>query len=118
MSDYTFRVERHYTLKEAVARFFPGGALTVTSLRTEINKGRLLATMPAGKILVTESAIAEMLKSCAVDSRHTSSSKNARARQAGEKASPENATSGSSETDRIAKAQAAANMILKARSKR
>ena len=111
-------VEPHFTLKEAVARFFPGGTLTVTSLRTEIAKGRLLATKPAGKILVTESAIAEMLKSCVVASRRTLSSRNAHARPAGERASPASATFGSSETERIAKAQAAANMILKGRSKR
>ena len=111
-------VAPHYTLKEAVARFFPGGQLTVTSLRTEINKGRLQTILVAGKILVTESAIAEMLKSCAVGSRPTSPSSIAHASTAHEKASPESAPYGSSETERIAKAQAAANMILKARSNR
>ena len=74
--------------------------------------------MPAGKLLVTESGIAEMLKKCAVTSRPDSYSKNARAEPAGAKASPASALSGSSETDRIAKAQAAANIILKGPSKR
>ena len=111
-------VEPHYTLREAVARFFPGGQLTVSSLRREIIRGRLHATMPAGKLLVTESDIAEMLKSCAVVSRPTSSSKNAHAKPAGAKASPANEPCGSSKMERIAKAQAAANMILKAPSKR
>jgi len=32
-------VEPHYTLQEAVERFFPGGRISVRSLRTEIKKG-------------------------------------------------------------------------------
>ena len=47
-------LEPHYTLAEAVALFFPRGPLTVSSLRNEIRKGRLRATKPAGKLLVTE----------------------------------------------------------------
>jgi hypothetical protein len=58
------RVEAHYTLKQAAAKFFPDGQLTVASLRGEIRKGRLQATMPAGKLLITESAIAAMLEAC------------------------------------------------------
>jgi hypothetical protein len=58
------RVEAHYTLSQAIAKFFPDGQLTVASLRGEIRKGRLQATMPAGKLLVTESAIADMLEAC------------------------------------------------------
>ena len=36
-------VEPHFTLKQAVDRFFPDGQLTVASLRGEIRKGRLRA---------------------------------------------------------------------------
>jgi hypothetical protein len=111
MSEPASTVERHYTMREAVARFFPGGQLTVSSLRREMLRGRLHATMPAGKILVTESDIAEMLKKCAVKGRPDSYSRSAHASKAGAKASPANALFGLSETERIAKAQAAANMI-------
>ena len=53
-----------FTLQEAVERFFPAGHVTVRSLRTEIKKGRLCITEVAGKFLVTERAIAEMLEKC------------------------------------------------------
>ncbi len=62
MKELTLTVEPHYTLREAVERFFPGGCITVRSLRTEIRKGRLRVTEVAGKFLVSESAIAEMLE--------------------------------------------------------
>ena len=57
-------VERLYTLKEAVAAFFPGGNWTVASLRTEIRNGRLEPIRFAGKFGVTKSAIGEMLVKC------------------------------------------------------
>ena len=57
-------VERLYTLKEAVAVFFPGGNWTVASLRTEIRNGRLEPIRFAGKFGVTKSAIGEMLVKC------------------------------------------------------
>ena len=47
--------EPHYTLAQAVAPFFPSGPLTIASLRNEIRKGRLRATMPAGKSSVADS---------------------------------------------------------------
>jgi hypothetical protein len=92
-------LEPHYTLKEATEKFFPNGPLTAASLRNEIRKGRLQATMPAGKLLVTERALVEMLEQCRVRRNHhgfTSSVRNAAA-----------ARCGSSETERIGRAQAA-----------
>lgn len=70
MSDAQSSVEPVYSLKQAVEKFFPNGTLTVASLRNEIKKGRLQATMPAGKLLVTERAIAEMLERCRVKPSH------------------------------------------------
>src|SRR5262249_14565246 len=64
MKTFDTKVEPHFTLHEAAERFFPGGHVTVRSLRTEIKKGRLSVTEVAGKFLVTESAIAEMLERC------------------------------------------------------
>lgn len=57
-------LEPVYPLKEAVDRFLPGGHWTVSSLRTEIRKGRLQVERIAGKIGVTESAIREMRQLC------------------------------------------------------
>jgi len=100
-------VEPHYTLKEAVERFFPGGNITVRSLRTEIRKGRLHVAEVAAKFLVTEAAIAQMLESC--QRCHapeklpdcTSSGGNRPGR-----------TCGSSEMERLKSAQAAASMTI------
>lgn len=61
--------ERRYTLKQAVDRFFPEGPLTVSSLRTEIRKGRLVVERIAGKIVVTEAAIGGMMERCREDQR-------------------------------------------------
>ncbi len=57
-------MEPVYSLAEAVDRFLPGGVWTVSSLRTEIRKGRLQVERIAGKFGVTESAIEEMRKLC------------------------------------------------------
>jgi hypothetical protein len=59
-------VEPHYTLRQAAEKFFPNGPLTAASLRNEIKKGRLQATMPAGKLMITERALVEMLERCRV----------------------------------------------------
>ena len=99
-------VEPHYTLRQAVEKFFPNGPLTAASLRNEIKKGRLHATMPAGKLLVTETAIAEMLALCRVQSHHACISKSRADR---------GPTPGTSETDRNASALAAARKILRER---
>src|SRR5262245_27287196 len=99
-------LEPVYTLKQAAQKFFPDGTLTVTSLRNEIRKGRLRATMPAGKLLVTESALVEMLEACrvVVNRQDCGSS-----RQSRKEAAP---LSGSSLTDRDERARDAANKIL------
>jgi hypothetical protein len=54
----------YFTLEEAAARFFPNGAVSKRSLRTEARKGRLRVTRIAGKDLVSESAIRAMLEAC------------------------------------------------------
>jgi hypothetical protein len=102
-------VEPVYTLRQAAVKFFPDGALTVASLRNEIKKGRLQATMPAGKLLVTETAIAEMLALCRVENHLVCTSKS-RTRPA--------RTLGTSETERNASALAAAKRILRERKRR
>lgn len=48
-----------YTLEEAARKFFPNGHWTVSSLRTEIRKGRLRPLRIAGTFDLTESAIRE-----------------------------------------------------------
>jgi hypothetical protein len=107
MKDPVHSVEPHYTLRQAAEKFFPNGPLTAASLRNEIKKGRLHAVMPAGKLLVTESAIAEMLVLCRVQSRPGSTSKS-RSRPV--------QTLGTSETERNASALAVAKKILRERS--
>jgi len=57
-------LERRYTLKQAVAKFYPDGPITVSSLRTEIRKGRLEIERIAGRICVTQADIAKMLERC------------------------------------------------------
>jgi hypothetical protein len=100
-------VEPHYTLRQAAEKFFPNGPLTAASLRNEIKKGRLHATMPAGKLLVTEAAIAEMLALCRVQNHHDCILKSRGDR---------GPMPGTSETERNASALAAAKKILKERS--
>ena len=58
--------EPHYSLEQAVAHFFPHGPLTVCSLRTLIRQSKLQAFKVAGKLMVTESGIQEMLSQCRV----------------------------------------------------
>lgn len=57
-------IERRYTLKQAIAEFFPDSPITVSSLRTEIRKGRLEFERIAGRICVTHADIARMLERC------------------------------------------------------
>lgn len=98
MKDAPATVEPVYSVKQAAAKFFPNGPLTAASLRNEIKKGRLQATMPAGKLLVTERAIVEMLERCRVQQNHhdcTSSAPNVVERPCGR-----------SETERIERARA------------
>src|SRR5262249_20799462 len=57
-------VEPHYSLAQAVQRFFPDGPITVSTLRNAIRDGHLQATKPQGKLLVTESWLWEWLQKC------------------------------------------------------
>ena len=112
MKEPVSTVEPHYTLQEAVDRFFPGGHVTVRSLRTEIKKRRLHVTEVAGKFLVSESAIARMLEACACREpdklrAYISSGESRRAR-----------TYGSSATERLASARAAIETTFEAQRKR
>jgi hypothetical protein len=50
------------TLQEYIAAFYPNGPLTVTSLRTEIHKGRLPISTVAGKHFVTPAAVAALFR--------------------------------------------------------
>jgi hypothetical protein len=97
------QLEKHYTLKRAVAKFFPDGPITVATLRNAIRKGTLQATMPEGKLLVTETWLMEWLDRCRVPRSNPIS--NVRERR-------QEASSGSSEAERIASAQAAASGFM------
>jgi hypothetical protein len=96
-------IEPVYTLKQAAAKFFPDGPLTAASLRNEIQKGRLQATMPAGKLLITERALVEMFERCRVQKSNPISNGKEHRRVR---------SSGSSETERIASARAAASALM------
>src|SRR5262245_59253611 len=100
-------VEPHYTLQEAVERFFPGGHITVRSLRTEMRKGRLCVTEVAGKFLVSETAIAEMLERCRTC--RVQGNDRASISRSGERL---DTMYGSSETARLESARAAARTTL------
>src|SRR5204862_8106324 len=91
-----------YTLKEADEQL-PLGSLTISSLRNAIKKGLLQATMPEGKLLVTEAWIVEWLDRCRVQG--SSPISNARDRR-------QVCSAGSSETERNASAQAAASAVM------
>jgi hypothetical protein len=107
MSEETRTVEPHYTLQEAVDRFFPGGHITVRSLRTEIRKGRLRVTEVAGKFLVTERALVEMLEAC----RRCPAPESHRGFISNDD-DPRGAAPGLSETDRLKHAQDAARITI------
>ena len=98
-------MEPVYSLAEAVDRFLPGGVWTVSSLRTEIRKGRLQVERIAGKFGVTESAIEEMRKLCRERQKaHGSTSGNGQAER----------PSGVLETANAKSAQVAAQATLQA----
>jgi hypothetical protein len=62
-------------LCDAVGLFFPHGGMTLSALRTEARKGRLVVERIAGKDFVTRRAINEMRRLCRdQESRHASSS--------------------------------------------
>jgi hypothetical protein len=56
-------------LGEAVRIAFPTGSLTVSGLRKEIERGRLVAEIIAGKTFVTLNAIKEMRRLCRVQAK-------------------------------------------------
>lgn len=55
-------LERHYTLSQACEELLAGTGLKVRSLRTEIAKGRLKPARVAGRLLVTESMLRDMME--------------------------------------------------------
>ena len=56
-----WRADEPMTLQEFIAVFYPLGPITVTSLRTEIAKGRLPVARVAGKYFVTRAAVMALL---------------------------------------------------------
>ena len=56
-----------YSLSAAIAEFFPGSGITVSSLRTEARNGRLALTRIAGRDYVTRGAIERMIEQCHVE---------------------------------------------------
>lgn len=91
------------TLAQAVEQCFPLGGVTVSTLRTEARKGRLVTERIAGKDFVTRRAIDEMRARCREQgSRPVSKSA---PKQTDER-------SGSSETDNGIDAQAALRLRL------
>jgi hypothetical protein len=60
---------RPMRLDEAVRECFPGGGITVSSLRTEHRKGRLVIERIAGKDCVTRAAIEDMRRKCRIQAR-------------------------------------------------
>lgn len=99
------------TLAEAVAVFYPQGPLTVSSLRTEIRKGRLLAVQVAGRLYVTPARLKGLFEPRA-DPWHVD--QKAPGCILGKAASTGGlTTSGSSVTDRRKSAQAALQAALR-----
>jgi hypothetical protein len=97
------QLEPMYTLQQAVERFFPHGPVTKSTLRNAIKKHMLQATRPEGKLLVTETWLVEWLDRCRVQGSSPISNVSER-HQAH--------SYGSSETERIASAQAAAWAVM------
>ena len=62
-------VDTPLRLADAVEIAFPNGALSVSGLRREIAKGRLVVEVIAGKIFVTLRAIEEMRRLCRVQAK-------------------------------------------------
>ena len=109
-SNRTPLVERHYSLTQAARKFFPAGSITRRSLLTEIHKGRLQAKLVAGKYLVTESDIRNMLEACTckgVDAADAKSPQDYTFASAQEENQP---TSLSTERVKLAQASARANL--------
>ena len=101
-------LEKHYTLEQAINEFFRDGPITVSTLRSAIKKQKLQATMPEGKLLVTETWLVEWLNRCRVSAKLPASGS--------ETQSAAEPAGGSSLTERNNAALAAANLILNERS--
>ena len=91
------------SLARAVEWFFDDTPITVSTLRNAIRKGKLKASKVERKLLVTESWLAEWLDRCRVQANNPTLPVSGR-RQA--------ALSGSSETERVARAQACASDLM------
>ena len=105
--------ESRYTLKEAAERFFPGGTMTVSGLRTEHRKKRLRIERVAGKDYVTASAISDMLKACVVQPKEDDQCRVRESRPASISApDPEPLHTGSSSTERKSLAQERLHLTL------
>ena len=97
-------LEKHYTLEQAVKEFFADGPITVTTLRSAIKKQKLQATMPEGKLLVTETWLVEWLSRCRVTANLPDSGSDL--------PSADEPAPGLSSTDRNSAALDAAKLIL------
>lgn len=88
-------------LAEFIAVFYPRGPLTVSSLRTEIRKGRLIPAQVAGKLFITPSTVRGLFRRstpCPAPEKVCAST-SAAAESIGAPAAP-SPTPGSSSTDR------------------
>lgn len=68
-ADYLIGPDTPLRLAEAARIAFPNGALTVSGLRKEIERGRLVPEIIAGKTFVTLNAIKEMRRLCRVQAK-------------------------------------------------
>jgi hypothetical protein len=109
-------LEPHYSLAQAVKKFFPDGPITVSTLRSAIRDGKLQATKPQGKLLVTELWLSEWLNRCLV-AKNLPACGSSPPNPNEAPAQPE-PPSGASLTERNASALAAANVMLCKLSKR
>lgn len=100
------------TLPEYIAVFYPNGPLTISSLRTEIAKGRLIPSAFAGKFFVTPGDIRALLSTpCPVQPKAPASTYAKAVSIAAPAAQSQ--PSGSSEMDPGKLAQAATREALK-----
>ena len=105
LSEQTADLDTPLRMEQAVKLGFPCGGMTVSGLRREAAKGRLLIERIAGKDFVTLQAIKEMRARCRADPKVPASTA-ANAAVANQ--------SGSSSTERMKSAQAAAQTIAEA----
>jgi hypothetical protein len=97
-------------LNVAAALAYPDGSMTASGLRREAARGRLVVERTAGKDYTTLGAIRTMRDLCRLEARGRDCGSGARAATGGQgcRTTP----CGSSETETIKRAQAAARMIL------